>query len=328
MPRAARHRHATTVLAGLLAIVALAGCASARPGRPIAVAPPESLPASQISHVVVMLLENREYDDVLGPTHATSFLARLAARHALATGAHGVSHPSLPNYLALTGGSTFGITSDCTDCSVSATNLVDQLEGAHVSWKAYMEDLPRPCFAGAASAGYAKKHDPFLYYRDVAGNRARCQRVVGFSQLAADLRAGSLPGFAWISPNLCDDGHDCPTDQADRFTAGLVPSLLAELGPQGFLVITWDEGSSDAGCCGGAHGGRVATILAGPGARAGARSSVPSDHYSILRTVEDAFGLAHLGQAACPCTPSLDGLLNPGATHPAAAARVSPVPAR
>ena len=300
---------ASKLVAVAVVAAALAGCGSARPGRPLALpSRAGDLPASSQSHVVVIVMENEEATDVIGNASAP-FINRLAGRYALATRYYGVSHPSLPNYLALTGGSTFGIHSDCTDCSVSARNLVDELEAAGVSWNAYMEGLPRPCDTTAGAGGYAKKHDPFLYYRDVVADPARCRRVVPYARLGTDLRAGRLPTFVWITPNLCDDGHDCSLGQADGYLAGIVPSLLRELGPRGILFLTWDEGSSDAGCCGGlASGGRVATIVAGPGVRAGARSAVAYDHYSLLRTVEDALGLGHVGAAGARGTVGLDAL--------------------
>ncbi len=80
---------------------------------------------------------------------------------------YAISHPSLPNYLALTGGSTFGIDSDCTDCVVHSSSIVEQLTQRGLSWKAYMEDLPTRCFLGAGAGNYAKKHDPFAYYKPV-----------------------------------------------------------------------------------------------------------------------------------------------------------------
>jgi hypothetical protein len=252
-------------------------------------------------------MENKEAADVLGSA-SSPYVRGLARRYGLATSSFAIRHPSLPNYLALTSGSTQGITDDCTDCHVAAPNLVDALERAHRSWKAYMEDLPRPCAGDAFAKGYAKKHDPFMYYDDVAGSPARCRRVVPFTQLAADLRRGALPAFAWISPNQCDDTHDCPIATGDRFLAGLVPRLLRELGPHGLLILTWDEGVSDRGCCGGSRGGRIVTIAAGPDVRRGARMARAVDHYGTLRTVEDALGLRRLGASADPAHGSLAGL--------------------
>ena len=263
------------------------------------------------AHVAVIVMENEEYGDIIG-SGQTPYINGLARTGALARGMYAVSHPSLPNYLALTGGSTFGIDSDCTDCRVTGSSLVDQLERAGISWRAYMEDLPHPCFTGAGAGDYAKKHDPFAYYTRVSGNPARCARVVPMTRLPADEQSGRLPRFIWITPNLCHDMHDCDPGTGDRFLAGLVPGLLRRLGPRGLLILTWDEGSSDNGCCRLATGGHVATILAGPGARPGARLDIPTDHYSVLQTIEDLFGLPRLRGAGCVCTPSLGPLLRRG----------------
>jgi hypothetical protein len=253
-------------------------------------------------------MENEEYGDIIG-SRSTPYINALAKRYGLATAMYAVSHPSLPNYLALTGGSTFGISSDCTDCTVGATSLVDQLARARISWKAYMEDLPSPCFTGPGAGEYAKKHDPFVYYTRVARDPKRCANVVPLGQLAADERAGALPAFIWITPNLCHDMHDCAPATGDRFLASLIPPLLRSLGPTGVLFLTWDEGVTDDGCCRLASGGHVATILAGPTVRPHARMRTPTDHYSVLQTIEDLFGLPRLRGAGCACTPSLQPLL-------------------
>jgi hypothetical protein len=272
-----------------------------------AMPPTHGLPA--FSNVVVIVMENKDCGDVIGD-HQAPFLNALAHRSALATNYFGIAHPSLPNYLALTGGSTFGITQDCVDCVVDGSNLVDELEGAGISWKAYMDALPRPCFTGATAGRYAKKHDPFLYYNDVAGNPARCSRVVPLSELASDLKTGGLPRFAWITPDLCHDMHDCGVAAGDQFLASVVPGILRALGPTGVLFITWDEGetNSGAGCCEKAVGGRVATIAAGQPVRSGIRVSIPYDHYSLLRTIEDAWHLPELRDAGCACTRPLTAL--------------------
>jgi hypothetical protein len=252
-------------------------------------------------------MENEEASAVIGNPQ-TPYINRLARRGGLATRSYAIRHPSLPNYLALTSGSTHGVTSDCTSCHVQGPSIADQLDAAHRSWRAYMEDLAKPCFRGASAGGYAKKHDPFMYYDSVAGNPSRCRRVVPFTALARDLRRGAMPAYAFISPNLCHDGHDCGIQEADRFLSGLVPALLRALGPHGYLVLTWDEGSSDEGCCGTAHGGRIATVVVGPDVRAGARDARPVDHYGVLATVEDSLGLPRLGAAADPVHGTLQGL--------------------
>jgi len=296
------------VLAACAAAATLTGCGHAAAGKPLAIGAPRSLPASRSSRIAVIVMENKEAPAVIG-SPAAPYATSLARRYGLATHSYAITHPSLPNYLALTSGSTDGISSDCSSCRVGARNLVDQLESAGVSWRAYLEDYPGGCFAGAAAGGYAAKHNPFIHYADVADNPARCRALVSFGALAADLRRGRLPTFAWITPNLCDDTHDCPVATGDRFLARTVPSLLREVGPHGFVVVTWDEGSSGAGCCAGdAAGGAVATIVAGPGVRPGARERAAVDHYGVLATIERALGLPKLAGAARARSGSLDPL--------------------
>jgi phosphatidylinositol-3-phosphatase len=307
-----RRQVATKAAPAALAVLVLAGCgagSSAKHGPVQRTASPLARThGGRPSHIAVILMENEGYGSIIGSS-STPFIDALAKRYALATAMYAVGHPSLPNYLALTGGSTFGIDSDCTDCHVGATSLVDQLDRAGISWKAYMEDLPSPCFTGPGAGGYAKKHDPFVYYTRVADDPGRCRRVVGLDQLSGDERARALPTFIWITPNLCHDMHDCNPAVGDRFLASLVPPLLSALGPNGLLFLTWDEGSSDAGCCRLASGGHIATIVAGSAARPGARMSTPTDHYSVLQATEDLLGLQRLRGAACACTPSLQPLL-------------------
>jgi len=299
-------------LVAILAFVAACGgSGSASTAQPVQTrpSPMAHLPTVAVAHVAVIVMENEEYGSVIGSPSAP-FINRLAGIYAFATRMYAVSHPSLPNYLALTGGSTFGISSDCTDCIVHATSIVDQLEHAGISWKAYMEGLPHPCFTGPSADDYAKKHDPFAYYTPVTSDPARCSRIVPLSQLGADERSGALPRFIWITPNLCHDMHDCSVATGDRFLAGLVPPLLKALGPHGLLFLTWDEGSSDASCCRLASGGHIVTVVAGGGAGHGIRLNTPTDHYSVLQTIEDLLGLPRLRGAACACTPSLQPLLS------------------
>jgi hypothetical protein len=287
-------------------VLAVSGCGHAAAGRPLGLQR-AALPTSRSSRIVVIVMENKESTDVIG-NPAAPYVNSLAHRYGLATASYAITHPSLPNYLALTSGSTQGVTSDCTDCHVRAANVVDELQTAGISWRAYLEDYPGGCFTGAGSGGYAEKHNPFIYYDDIAGSPQRCRKLVSFGALAADLRSGRLPTFVWVTPNLCDDTHDCPVAVGDHFLAATVPPLLRELGPHGFLIITWDEGSSDAGCCGGAAaGGRIATIVAGPDVRRGAHEAAAVDHYGVLATIERALGVPALGAAAN----ARDGSLSP-----------------
>ena len=281
-------------------------CGSASP-KPT----PRAKAVPRLNRVVIIVMENKGCEEVIGSDDAP-YLNRLASRYAFASRFFAVQRPSLPNYLALTGGSTFGLDHNCTDCSFRERNIVDQLDSAHISWKAYMESIPTTCFRGPeAPDQYVKEHNPFVYYVNIASNPARCRHVVSFDQLERDLAARSLPRYVWISPNNCHNSHNCSIRDGDRFLSRLVPRLLRVVGRRGVVVVTYDEGNDRSGCCGGAAGGQIATVLAGPAARRGVRSSLAYDHYSILRTIEDAWRLPRLRGAACRCTRPLSALLRP-----------------
>jgi phospholipase C len=282
---------AVALVALLLAIGPV--LAAAQPGTPAAT--PAGPP---VGHIFVIVLENHEYGDVIGNSDLP-YLNELARRYGVASASYAVAHPSLPNYLALTGGDTFGITSDCTHCFVNAPNLVDQVEAAGKSWKAYMEDMPRPCFLGNHGR-YAQKHDPFIYYDDIRTDPSRCDRIVPFAAFVDDLTAQKLPDFAWITPDQCDDMHSCSAAHGDKWLKTWVPRILDSPAWQdgGVLFVTYDEGTTDAGCCGGAGGGHIATLVISPLVDPGAISATPTNHYGLLRTIEDAWGLPYLGGAA------------------------------
>ncbi len=252
------------------------------------------------SHVFLIVMENQEYGSIIGSGEAP-YLNSLAANYGLASAYYATSHPSLPNYLALTGGTTFGVDTNCTDCSVGGPSIADQIEGSGRSWKAYMEDMPSPCFLGESAGNYVLRHNPFPYYRSIRDNPARCAaHVVPFSQFSADLASNTVPNFVWITPNLCNDMHDCSIGTGDSWLKSVVPGILSSSAWRngGVLFVIFDEGTTDAGCCGNSAGGHVATFIVAPGMTPGYRSAVPATHYSLLRTTEEAWGLAPLGGAA------------------------------
>jgi phosphatidylinositol-3-phosphatase len=269
-------------------------------------AAPAAATSPKPSHVVLIVLENREYGEAIGNPEAP-YLNHLARRGALATNYFGITHPSLPNYLALLGGSTFGIAENCTECVARGPNLATQLSDAGISWRAYMGNLPYPCFTAASHGTYAKRHNPFVYFPSITAVPAHCRKVVPETRLLADLRRHRLPEFGWLTPNLCDNAHDCSLATADSHLWNLAPRILRQLGPHGLLVVTFDEGTSDAGCCGQPGGGRVATILVGPDIPRGAEIHQPANHYSLLAAIENRFGLPRLRHAASvqPLSPAL-----------------------
>jgi hypothetical protein len=263
--------------------------------------------------VVIVIFENKEYGDVIG-NPAAPYFNSLARTYGLASEFFATTHPSLPNYIALVAGSTLGVTRNCRRCTLPDTSLVDQLESAGMSWKAYMEDAVGPCDPGAAPKPRTPNPAkfPFLYFQRITGDPARCDRVVPLTQLSKDLADGGLPTFAWITPSLCHSMHDCPVADGDAFLKGLMPSLLKGVGPEGVVFVTFDEGTTDAGCCQVAAGGHIPTIVAGPAVAPGTVSAVPYDHYSILRTIEESWSLPLLRQAACVCTAAMSDLLRTG----------------
>ena len=290
---------AAALAAGLCLAIVGAGAGAQSPAvLPSPPAPGVSLPT--FDHIVVLLMENKGFGGVIGNA-ASPYLNSLAATYAYSDAYSAVSHPSLPNYLALVGGSTFGVTSDCTSCYQAGPNITDRLDAAGISWKAYMEDLPSPCFAGAASAEYAKKHDPFVYFDGLRQNPARCAGVVPYGQLAIDLTANQLPAFGWITPNLCHDMHACPVAEGDRWLAQQLPMLISSPAftqQRSLLLITWDE--DDGGS------NRVPLIAVGAGVRPGYVSHVAATHYSLLKTIEAGWSLAPLTANDAAAAPLAD----------------------
>jgi hypothetical protein len=258
------------------------------------------IPAPHLQRVAVVVMENKEAATVIA---GAPWLRAAGERGARATRLNGETHPSLPNYLALLTGSTHGVRDDDTHRRVPGPSLVDQLEARGVSWRAYMEGLPRACAdPSAVTFGrYAKKHNPFYFVAAVLDHPAVCRKVVPLTQLAGDERRG-LPRFVWITPDLCNDMHDCSVETGDRWLAQTMPALLHALGPRGALIVTFDEGTSNE-----RGGGRIATVVLGGAARPGAVDARLFDHRAILATVEDALGLGRLPTTRS--SPALGSLL-------------------
>ena len=271
----------------LLAAAIVAGNAIAASGA-FASTRATSLPA--FSHIYVLVMENREYPSIVGNPHAP-YINRLIAHYGLATRYHAVTHPSEPNYLALFSGSTQGVTDDAVH-HISALNLVDQLEAKGHTWAVFAENVPLECYrSGYASGGpdgpgtYARKHEPAIIFTDIARNATRCARITDFSHFDP-----SAADFELIVPNLCHDMHDCSVATGDAFLRHFVPRILnsPDFGTSA-LFLTWDEGSTSHG-----GGGHVATVVIAPQVQAGFTSAQWHTHYSLLHTIENAWGLGCL----------------------------------
>jgi phosphatidylinositol-3-phosphatase len=271
---------ALLVLVAILA-VACSGAAARRSAVP------------HFDHVIVIVFENKDRSAVIGNSDAP-FFNLMASHYATLTRYGGVAHPSLPNYLALVSGSTHGIRIDCTTCLVSGRNLADTLASAHLAWKAYAEGLPYAGFTGPSFRGrYAKKHMPFLYFRDVLRSRTRKQRVVPLSQFSRDLSAGNLPAFSLVVPDLCHDMHDCRVRTGDSWLRGFVTPLLSDPSlSQSVIFVVFDEPTAFL------PSSTVPALALGPLVKAGSHYSAKTSHYGLLRTIEDAWNLPRLGSSA------------------------------
>lgn len=259
----------------------------------------------EFSHIVLIVLENKEYTSVISNSEMPK-LNQLAQEYTLLTQYFAVAHPSLPNYIALVSGDTFGIKSDCTNCFINAENLAGLLEQGGYSWKTYQENLPSPCFVfpqiWGKISGYAQKHNPFVYFDAIRNDKDRCkQSVVSLEQLSVDLEDGQLPDFAFISPNLCHSGHDCDLNVVDSWLSDLVTEIMKSpnFDENSLIVITYDEGGSSLGCCSQSStgGGRVATILISPRVKKAYQDDTPYSHYSLLKTIAASWSLRELGHA-------------------------------
>ena len=249
--------------------VGLAACGGATTGAPTAP-----------SHVFLIVMENQSPAEAL----AGPFTATLAARYGVADNYHAVAHPSVPNYLALSSGSTWGVTDDSYHV-LPQSDLGDQLTAANVSWRAYMEGLgAEGCLSSPLP--YDPGHNPFAFYG--GGCPAN---VVPLTSLATDL-AGSAPRFSWISPDRCHDEHDCPVSAGDAWLRQEVGAIMqsAAWRAGAVLFITWDEDDGSAA-------NRVLTLVITPsgGHRVSERAY---NHYSLLATIEDVLGVKRLGEAS------------------------------
>jgi len=255
----------------------------------------------RFERIVVVVLENQAYDDVIGSSTAPEF-NRLAGRYALLTKHFALAHPSLPNYIALVSGWTQGLTGEDCFCTVAARNLADTIESSGRSWKVYAEGYPSPRFLGNESGGYLKRHNPLLYFKDVVSSAERLDRFRPLSDFHRDLGRDALPDFSFVVPDRCHSSHDCLFEDADAWLKRFLSPLLSSDELKGGVVfVTFDE-SEALDTAGG--GGQIATLVLGSLVQPGARFSRRMTHYGLLRTIEDGWGLPRLGASrfATPIT--------------------------
>ena len=276
-----------------------------------------------LDRVFVIVMENHGFDQEVGQL---PFISGLATTYGLEAYYFGVTHPSLPNYVAMIGGDFFGIQDDNDSCFNNVPNqpgchlihsqsLIDQLEQQHISWEGLMESMPSTGFPSCApdctNKLYAQKHNPFLYFQDIVSDPRRLKKIRPFvlSDLQTELdNPAHAARFIYIVPNQCNDQHgtaSCNTDavaqeDGDQFLSQTVPTIInsSAFTDRSVLFVVWDENdfSNSFGCCGDAGGGHIPMIVVTKNGMPVKRAT-PTNHYSLLATIEDGFDLPRLGHA-------------------------------
>jgi len=285
-------------------------------------APTASSPV-HFDRIVLLVLENYRSDKVdPASIPSNSFLTKLASENRFASNYYGVWKLSLPNYIAMIGGDTFDVRNDHDSCfspdhkkrcnGIDALNLVDQLEEKNISWEGLFESMPSAGFLGTKFPKdrplYVQKHNPFVYFRDIALDNARLAKLKPFqlSDLKAQLAdSASASRFIFLVPNLCNDehgAHSCRSNSAaaaagNAFLAKVVPVIIDSPGftERSVLFVTWDNSHGNEACCGAWPGGGRIPFIAVTKHRKRVLGSTPANHVSLLATIEDSFGLPRLG---------------------------------
>jgi phosphatidylinositol-3-phosphatase len=277
---------------GVAALVAVAASVTASTARP-AVGPAAAGTIPRFAHVVVVVMENKNYKAIIGRPDEAPYINKLAVGGAVFSNSFAVAHPSEPNYLALFSGSTHGLSSDsCPQSFETEPNLGAELISAGLSFAGYSESMPSDGYTGcgrAVSLGYTRAHNPWVDFSNVpaASN-------VTFARFPADYKR--LPTVSFVVPNLCHDMHFCSRDRGDHWIKVHLGGYASwALRHDSLLIITWDEDGTILRR-GGDHN-KIPTIFYGAHVRRGTYSERTS-HYGILRTIEDMYGLPHAGASA------------------------------
>ncbi|MFD4943409.1 alkaline phosphatase family protein [Streptomyces sp. NPDC058239] len=278
-----RSRRSLTALAGAVALAAASIGLWATTGSTAQAA---GLPAPD--HVVVVVMENHAYTQVIGASGAPYINNTLKAGGAGLTQSFGLTHPSEPNYYMLFSGSNQGRTDDsCVGVgSLSAPNLASELIAAGKSWASYNETLPSQGSTVCSSGDYAQKHNPWFGFSNVPTSAAKTM-----TQFPADFTA--LPKVSFVVPNLCSDMHDCSVSTGDTWIKNKLGAYADWAKTHNsLLVVTFDEDNK-------LSGNRIPTVFYGQHVTPGSSSGATYNHYNVLRTLEDLAGLTtHAGNAA------------------------------
>jgi phosphatidylinositol-3-phosphatase len=240
--------------------------------------------APRPDHVVIVMLENKRYDSVVGNPRAR-WVSSLAKSSANLRRFYGETHPSQPNYMALFSGSTHGVTDNkCPHHFGNRPNLASQLLSHGYSFTGYAEDLPRKGFTGCSYRRYVRRHTPWVNFSNVPASASR-----PYTKFPRDFR--KLPTVSFVIPNLCHDMHDCPKQRADAWLKKQFGAYVAWARKHNSLfVLTFDEDNRTGD-------NHIPTIVAGAGVRPG-RYGTRLDHYDLLRTLQHMYGLRPIGASA------------------------------
>ena len=242
-------------------------------------------PLPRPDHVVVIIEENCGYAQIMGKRNSASYIHALAKRGALFTESYGVSHPSQPNYLALFSGSTQGIASNTCPNSFNTDNLASTLLDAGFSFASFAESLPATGDVGCFSGAYQRKHNPVTNWQGTRLPAEVNRRFADFQQNFA-----KLPTVSFVIPDQNNDMHDGSFDTADEWLkTHIAPYVDWAMQHNSLLILTWDEDDNH-------QGNHVVTLLVGPMVKAGT-SPQRINHYSVLRTLLDFYGLPALGES-------------------------------
>jgi phosphatidylinositol-3-phosphatase len=289
------------VLTAILIVLAVA-CAPVAPSIAIPAAAPSITPTAgptptttvapggvpSFSHIYLLMMENKEDTAIVGNSSAP-YINQLISQYGLATNYTAVAHPSQPNYLALFSGSTQGVTDDDLH-DVVAVSLADEVDLTGKSWRIFAQNVPPNCYTSLSALGgedgegtYNRKHNPAISFLSITKTPERCSNIADFTHFDP-----AAANFEFISPNSCNDMHSCSVQVGDDFLSNFVPRILNSDAwrQDGVLFITWDEGKTKIG-----GGGMVPLIVISSRVQSGFQSSLPHTHYSLLRTIQDAWGL-------------------------------------
>ena len=230
-------------------------------------------------------MENTGYTGIIGQSSAP-YINGLANTYGLATNYFAIGHPSAPNYIAMTNGSDGSCCTDDGYHQLSTPSIFSQLPGGQS--RSLEENMPSNCDTGDSGL-YAVRHNPEPYYTNLGSDCSGYD--VPMNDSAPDLSAR----FTFVTPNACNDMHDCSTQTGDTWLSQEVPKMLSTPQYQAgntVIFLTWDEDGN-----GFSDGNRVATIVISPYTH-GVKDATAYTHYSLLKTTEQLLGVSQLGAAA------------------------------